>query len=93
VHHFPQLAAALHIEPKIRTVAEHACENESRRRCYVATVIAQLVDVLALHADGVGQSALRLSGFMNSLTSISATVAGLRFVISMESTIIESVTA
>jgi hypothetical protein len=59
MHRFPEIASPLHIEPEIRAVAEHAGENESRRRGHVATIVAQFIDVVALHAHGVSQRALR----------------------------------
>jgi hypothetical protein len=58
MHRFPQVASPLHIEPEIRAVAEHAGENERGRRGHIAAVVAQLIDVLALHAHGVSQRAL-----------------------------------
>jgi hypothetical protein len=45
--------------PEVRAVAAHAGENERRRRGHVAAIDAQFVDVLALHAHGVSQRALR----------------------------------
>ena len=84
VHRFPQIAAPLHIQPKIRAVAEHAGKDERGRSGHVATVVAQLVDVLALHPHRFGQCAcVRPIGSMNSSLRISPTLAGLRFVINM----------
>ena len=69
MYRFPQIASPLHIEPEIRTVAEHAGKNERRRRGHVAPIVAQLIDVLALHTHGFGQRALgqadRLHEFLN----------------------------
>ena len=59
MHRFPQIAAPLHIQPIIRAVAEHAGKDERGRSGHVATVVAQLVDVLALHTHRFGQCALR----------------------------------
>ena len=58
VHRFPQIAAPLHVQPEIGAVAEHAGEDERGRRRHVPAVVAQLVDVLALHAHRLGQRAL-----------------------------------
>ena len=62
VHRFPQVAPPLHVQPKIPTVAEHASEHQRRRRRHVPAVLAKLVDVLALHADSLGQAARRRVG-------------------------------
>ena len=59
MHRFPQISSPLHVEPEIRAVAEHAGENERGRRGDVAAIVAQLVDVLALHAHRLSQCALR----------------------------------
>jgi hypothetical protein len=59
MYRFPPVGSLLHIEPEIRTVAEHAGENERSRRGDVAAIVAQLVDVLALHAHAFSQRALR----------------------------------
>ena len=58
VHRLPQIAAPLHVEPEVRAVAEHARQDESRRCRHVPAVVAQLVDVLALHAHRLGQRGL-----------------------------------
>src|SRR5216684_5632352 len=54
IHRLPQLAAPLHVEPKVGAVAEHAREDERRRRRHVPAVVAQLVDMLALNAHRLG---------------------------------------
>jgi hypothetical protein len=72
VHRFPLIAAPLHIQPKIRAVAEHAGKDERGRSGPVATVVAQFVDVLALHPHRYGQCVLRQPiGYMNSYASSS----------------------
>ena len=58
---FPTGRSPQHIEPEVRAVAEHAGENESGRRGYIAAIVAELIDVLALHAHRVSQRALRLA--------------------------------
>src|SRR5579883_3303920 len=58
VHRLPQIAAPLHVQPEVRTVAEHAREYESGRRRYGPAVVAQLVDVLALNTHRLGQCGL-----------------------------------
>src|SRR6202158_6095391 len=59
VHGFPKIAAPLHVEPEIGTIAEHPGQDERGRGGDVAAVVAQLIDVLALHAHRFGQRALR----------------------------------
>jgi hypothetical protein len=63
MHRFPEIASPLHIEPEIRAVAEHAGENESRRRGHVATIVAQFIDVVDAH--GVSQRALRQADWLH----------------------------
>jgi hypothetical protein len=70
MHRFPQVGSPLLIELEIRTVAEHAGENERGHRRHLA--------VAAASAPWV-----RPIGFMNSSTRISSVVGGLRFVINM----------
>jgi hypothetical protein len=55
----PKIAASLHVQPEIRAVAKNASEDERGRRSHVAPIVAQLVDMLALHAHRLGQGALR----------------------------------
>ena len=84
MHRFPQIASPLHVEPEIRAVAEHAGENEDGRRGHIAAVVAQLIDVLALHPMALASAPwVRPIGVMNSSTRISPIVVGLRFVINM----------
>ena len=71
MHRFPQIGSPLHVEPEIRAVAEHPGENESCRRGHVAAIVAQLIDVLALHPHGFSQRAaargISLSSLVNTL--------------------------
>jgi hypothetical protein len=55
VHRLPEIAAALHVQPEIRAVAEHAGEDKRGGGSYVPAVVAQLIDVLALDAHRLGQ--------------------------------------
>jgi len=59
VRRFPQLAAPLQIQREIGAVAEHAGKDECGWGGYAAAVVAQFIDVLALHAHRFGQRALR----------------------------------
>jgi len=59
VHRLPQVAASLHIQPEIRAVAEHAGKDERRWSRHGPALVAQLVDMLALHAHRFGQRGLR----------------------------------
>ena len=59
VHGFPQVAAALHVQPEVGAVTEHSGKDERCRCGHSPAVVAQFVDVLALHAHGLGQRALR----------------------------------
>lgn len=58
MHRFPQIAASLHVQPEVGTVAEYAGENERSRRGHLPAVIAQLVDMLALDAHRLRQRGL-----------------------------------
>ena len=58
VHRLPQITALLRIEPEVRTIAEYPGKNEGRRGSHFAPVVAQFIDVLALHAHGFGQGTL-----------------------------------
>lgn len=58
VHGFPKIAAPLHVQPEVGAVAEHPRKDQRRRGSDVAAVVAQLVDVLALHPHRLGQRRL-----------------------------------
>lgn len=45
MHRVPKLAAALHVQPEVGTVAEHAGKNQGRRGSDVAPVVAQLANM------------------------------------------------
>jgi hypothetical protein len=84
MHRLPQVAAPLYVQPEIGAVAEHSRRDESRRGRHVAAIVAQFVDVLALHAHRLSQAGLGQAQRLQELsTKISPTVAGLRFVVSM----------
>jgi hypothetical protein len=58
--------------------------HRSLRRRHVPALVAQFVEVFALHAHRLGESRPgQAEGRMNSSTKISPTVAGLRFVVGM----------
>ncbi len=46
-----RVAAPLHVQPEIRAVAKHASKDERGRGGHGPAVVAQLIHVLALHAD------------------------------------------
>jgi len=48
----------MHVELKVRAVAEHAGKDQRGCRSHVPAVVAQLVDVLALNAHRLGERAL-----------------------------------
>src|SRR5947208_1083680 len=79
VHRLPDVASALHVEPEVGTVAEHAGKDESRWGCHSPAVVAQFVDVLALHTHGLCQRALgkthRLHEFLSQNFSDSRRLA------------------
>jgi hypothetical protein len=86
MHRFPQIGSLLHIQPEVRAVAEHPGENERGPGGHVAPVVAELVDVLALDAHGIGKRTLSQAHRLHEfLDQDSPTEAGLRFVISMVS--------
>lgn len=55
---FPQIAAALQVQPKLRTVAEYARKNKRRRRSDGPAVVAEFIDMLALDAHRSRERAL-----------------------------------
>src|SRR6202043_2123246 len=61
VHDLPQVTAPLNVEPEVGAIAEYAGEDECGRRGDSSALVAQLVDVFALDAHGLGQSGLRQS--------------------------------
>lgn len=67
VHRFPKIAAPMHIQPEIGAVAEHAGKDERGRGGHVAAVVAQFIDVPALHAHRFGQRALRQTHRLHKL--------------------------
>src|ERR1700704_2677000 len=61
VHGFPQVPASLHVQPEVRAVTEDAGKDQLGRRGYGHSVVAKLINMLALHAHGLSQRALRQS--------------------------------
>ena len=59
VHRLPQIVAPLHVEPEIGAVAEYARKDQRGGRRYIAAVVAQLINVLALHPHRLGKRGLR----------------------------------
>src|SRR6185312_10600502 len=59
MHCIPDVASTLNVEPEIRTIAKHAGKDERGRGRYHPAVVAQFVDVLALHTHGLCQRGLR----------------------------------
>src|SRR5258708_37344141 len=47
VQRFPQIGAPLHAQPKLRTVAEDAGEDERGRGGHRPTIVTEFVDMLA----------------------------------------------
>ena len=55
----PEIGPPLHVQPEIGAVAEHTRKDERGRRGDFAAAVAQLINMLALHAHRIGQCALR----------------------------------
>ena len=53
IHGFPQIAAALDIQPEIGAIAEHPGQDQRGRGGYAAAIVAQFVDMLALYTHRI----------------------------------------
>ena len=58
VQRIPEIVAALEVQPEVGAGAEHPRQNERRRRRDVAPVVAECVDLAALHAHRLGKRRL-----------------------------------
>ncbi len=58
VHRFPQVGAALSVEPEVGGVAEDLCQDERSVRSDRATVAAELIYVLAWDTGALGKIGL-----------------------------------